>query len=29
MVQVLSGLSAGERLVTNGALFIDRASKGD
>jgi len=29
MVQVLSGLSAGERLVTNGALFIDRASNGD
>ncbi len=29
MVQVLSGLSAGERVVTNGALFIDRASKGD
>jgi cobalt-zinc-cadmium efflux system membrane fusion protein len=29
MVQVLSGLSVGERVVTNGALFIDRASKGD
>lgn len=29
LVQVLSGLSAGERVVTNGALFIDRASKGD
>jgi hypothetical protein len=29
MVQVLSGLSAGERVVTNGALFIDRASRVD
>lgn len=29
MVQVLTGLSAGEQVVTNGALFIDRASKGD
>jgi cobalt-zinc-cadmium efflux system membrane fusion protein len=28
MVQVLSGLAPGERIVTNGALFIDRASKG-
>ena len=29
MVQVLAGLSPGERVVTDGALFIDRASKGD
>jgi cobalt-zinc-cadmium efflux system membrane fusion protein len=29
MVQVLAGLSAGDQVVTNGALFIDRASKGD
>jgi cobalt-zinc-cadmium efflux system membrane fusion protein len=29
MVQVLSGLSPGERVVTDGSLFIDRASKGD
>ncbi len=29
MVQVLSGLSAGERVVTAGALFIDRASTGE
>jgi cobalt-zinc-cadmium efflux system membrane fusion protein len=28
MVEVLSGLSAGERVVTSGSLFIDRASKG-
>jgi cobalt-zinc-cadmium efflux system membrane fusion protein len=29
MVEVLSGLAAGERVVTSGSLFIDRASKGD
>ncbi|HEY2048715.1 MAG TPA: efflux RND transporter periplasmic adaptor subunit [Caulobacteraceae bacterium] len=28
MVEVLSGLSAGETVVTSGSLFIDRASKG-
>jgi cobalt-zinc-cadmium efflux system membrane fusion protein len=28
MVEVLSGLTAGERVVTSGSLFIDRASKG-
>jgi cobalt-zinc-cadmium efflux system membrane fusion protein len=28
-VEVLSGLTAGEQVVTSGALFIDRASKGD
>jgi cobalt-zinc-cadmium efflux system membrane fusion protein len=28
MVEVLSGLSPGERVVTAGSLFIDRASKG-
>jgi cobalt-zinc-cadmium efflux system membrane fusion protein len=28
-VEVLSGLSPGERIVTSGALFIDRAAKGD
>jgi cobalt-zinc-cadmium efflux system membrane fusion protein len=27
MVQVLSGLQAGERVVTKGSLFIDRAAK--
>ena len=29
MVQVTSGLSQGDKVVTSGALFIDRASKGD
>jgi cobalt-zinc-cadmium efflux system membrane fusion protein len=29
MVEALSGLAPGERVVTNGSLFIDRASKGD
>jgi cobalt-zinc-cadmium efflux system membrane fusion protein len=29
MVEVTSGLSPGDRVVTGGALFIDRASKGD
>lgn len=28
MIEVLSGLGAGERVVTSGSLFIDRASKG-
>jgi len=28
MVEVTSGLSAGERVVTSGALFIDRAAEG-
>jgi cobalt-zinc-cadmium efflux system membrane fusion protein len=28
MVEVVSGLRAGERVVTSGSLFIDRASKG-
>jgi cobalt-zinc-cadmium efflux system membrane fusion protein len=28
-VQVLSGLTAGERVITSGALFIDRAAKGE
>jgi cobalt-zinc-cadmium efflux system membrane fusion protein len=26
MVEVLAGLSAGEKVVTSGALFIDRAA---
>lgn len=29
MVEVVSGLRAGERVVTSGALFIDRAASGD
>jgi cobalt-zinc-cadmium efflux system membrane fusion protein len=29
MVEVTAGLSPGDRVVTGGALFIDRASKGD
>ena len=29
MVEVLSGLAAGEKIVTTGALFIDRAANGD
>lgn len=29
LVEVLSGLAPGERIVTSGALFIDRAAKGD
>ncbi len=29
LVAVLSGLSPGERVVTSGSLFIDRASQGD
>ena len=28
MVEVISGLAPGDRVVTSGALFIDRASKG-
>jgi cobalt-zinc-cadmium efflux system membrane fusion protein len=29
MVEALAGLTAGERVVTSGSLFIDRAAKGD
>ena len=29
MIEVVSGLRAGERVVTSGALFIDRAAQGD
>ena len=29
MVEVLAGLKPGDRLVTSGALFIDRAGRGD
>jgi len=29
MVEVLSGVKAGERLVTSGAIFIDRAAQSD
>jgi cobalt-zinc-cadmium efflux system membrane fusion protein len=29
MVEILSGLSSGERVVTSGSLFIDRAALGD
>jgi hypothetical protein len=29
MVEVREGLSAGEKVVTSGALFIDRAASGD
>ncbi len=29
LVEVLSGLAPGERVVTSGSLFIDQASKGD
>jgi hypothetical protein len=28
MIQVLSGLKAGENVVTRGALFIDRVASG-
>jgi cobalt-zinc-cadmium efflux system membrane fusion protein len=28
-VQVLDGLSAGDKVVTSGAVFIDRAAAGD
>jgi cobalt-zinc-cadmium efflux system membrane fusion protein len=29
MIEVLSGLTAGERVVTSGSVFIDRAAQGD
>jgi len=29
MVEILGGLSAGEKIVTSGALFIDRAANSD
>ena len=29
MVEILGGLSAGEKVVTSGALFIDRAASND
>jgi cobalt-zinc-cadmium efflux system membrane fusion protein len=29
MVEVLAGLSAGEKVVTSGTVFIDRAAKSD
>ncbi len=29
LVQVTDGLSLGERVVTRGSLFIDRAASGD
>jgi membrane fusion protein, heavy metal efflux system len=29
LVQVLSGVQAGEQVVTSGSLFIDRAASGD
>ena len=29
MVEILSGLAAGERVVTSGSLFIDRAAQGN
>ena len=29
MVEVLAGLSAGEKVVTSGTVFIDRAAKAD
>jgi hypothetical protein len=29
MVEILSGLTAGEKIVTSGALFIDRAANSD
>jgi multidrug efflux pump subunit AcrA (membrane-fusion protein) len=28
-VEVLAGLAPGEKVVTSGSLFIDRAAKGD
>jgi cobalt-zinc-cadmium efflux system membrane fusion protein len=28
MIEVLDGLKAGEKIVTSGALFIDRAAEG-
>ena len=29
MVEILAGLSAGEKVVTSGTVFIDRAAKAD
>ena len=29
MVEILAGLSEGEKVVTSGALFIDRAARND
>jgi hypothetical protein len=29
MVAILAGVSAGEKVVTSGALFIDRAASND
>jgi hypothetical protein len=29
MVEVVDGLAAGEKIVTSGTLFIDRAANGD
>jgi hypothetical protein len=29
MFEALSGVKAGERIVTSGTLFIDRAAKGE
>ena len=29
MVEILAGVSAGEKVVTSGALFIDRAASND
>jgi hypothetical protein len=29
MVEILEGLSSGAKVVTTGALFIDRAASGD
>lgn len=29
MVEIVSGLASGEKIVTSGSLFIDRAAKGD
>jgi len=29
MVEAVSGLNAGEKVVTSGTLFIDRAGRGD
>jgi hypothetical protein len=29
MVEIVAGLVPGEKVVTSGSLFIDRAAKGD
>jgi hypothetical protein len=29
MIEVLGGLAPGEKIVTSGTLFIDRATAGD